>query len=346
MSSWRANQSATAVRSLGEAAIAPGEPAGTIATGYRRLAGYYRRPALVACNKSVHTTLQAHAVRDCAARDQRPHHPCQCPSFICDNPPWLHSSRSLVHDIDKLPDPPAPALAARLSRNLGIFVIQSVGQSNPPFDRPTATHAATNVAAMDQTTLSTLDLLESRLMRVEHLLYGQTVSPSLAQDYSAVEKIGDLEKRFSILTSKIRVYGELLRIYKSHPDFFHTADPSDPPSQLSIDAVQSIVLASASSFPSTLSSLTAIKDSPIPDPAESTTLIVLGDRMKAIEATQVAQVAEMADLRRRSERIIRSWYESGVLNNSSVMADLESRVELAERQVRRAERELDEEDDL
>lgn len=65
---------------------------------------------------------------------------------------------------------------------------------------------------MDQTTLSTLDLLESRLLRVEHLLYGQTVSPSLAQDYSAVEKIADLEKRFSTLTSKIRVYGELLRI--------------------------------------------------------------------------------------------------------------------------------------
>lgn len=65
---------------------------------------------------------------------------------------------------------------------------------------------------MDQTTLSTLDLLESRLMRVEHLLYGQTVSPSLVQDYSAVEKIGDLENRLSTLISKIRVYGEILKI--------------------------------------------------------------------------------------------------------------------------------------
>ncbi|KAK7418654.1 hypothetical protein QQZ08_000131 [Neonectria magnoliae] len=199
---------------------------------------------------------------------------------------------------------------------------------------------------MDQTTLSTLDLLESRLLRVEHLLYGQTASPSLTQDYSAAEKIADLEKRFSTLTSKIRVYGELLKIYKSHPDFFHAADPSDPPSQLSTDAVQSIVLASASSFPSILSSLTAIKDSPIPDPSESTILIALGGRMKAAEATQVAQLAEMAELRRRSERIIRSWYESGVLQNSSLMAGLESRVEMVERQIRRAERELDEEDDL
>lgn len=65
---------------------------------------------------------------------------------------------------------------------------------------------------MDQTTLSTLDLLESRLLRIEHLLYGQTASPSLAQDESAVQKIGQLERRFSYLVSKIRVYGELLKI--------------------------------------------------------------------------------------------------------------------------------------
>jgi hypothetical protein len=65
---------------------------------------------------------------------------------------------------------------------------------------------------MDETTLSTLDLLESRLLRVEHLLYGQNVSLSLGQDYSTVEKIDDLEKRFSLLIAKIRVYGELLKI--------------------------------------------------------------------------------------------------------------------------------------
>jgi hypothetical protein len=133
---------------------------------------------------------------------------------------------------------------------------------------------------------------------------------------------------------------------KSHPDFFHTPDPSDPPSQLPTDAIQSIVLAAASSFPSTLSSLTAIKDSPIPEPAESAALIALGDRMKAIEATQLAQAAEMADLRRRSEKVVRAWYESGVLDNSALMADLESRVELAERQVRRAEKELELEDEV
>ncbi|KAI8680033.1 hypothetical protein NCS57_00283000 [Fusarium keratoplasticum] len=199
---------------------------------------------------------------------------------------------------------------------------------------------------MDDTTLSTLDLLESRLLRIEHLLYGQTVSPALAQDRSAVEKIGQLERRFSHLLDKFRVYAELIKIYKAHPDFFHAAAPSDPPSQLSSDAIQSIVLASASAFPATLSSLTAIKDSPIPDPSESANLVALQDRMKAIETTQIAQAAEIADLRKRSETVIRSWYETGVLDNSRTMADLESRVAIVERQVRRAERELEAEDEL
>ncbi|KAH7197954.1 uncharacterized protein B0J16DRAFT_314263 [Fusarium flagelliforme] len=199
---------------------------------------------------------------------------------------------------------------------------------------------------MDDTTLSTLDLLESRLLRVEHLLYGQPQTPALAQDRSATDQIGQLERRFSKLLDSFRVYHELMKIYRAHPDFFHAPDPSEPPSQLDIDAVQSIVLASASAFPAILSSLTAIKDSPIPDVAESAALVALQDRMKAIEATQVAQAAEIADLRQRSETAVRAWYETGVLNNSRAMADIESRVEVVERQVRRAEREQEAEDEL
>ncbi|KAM5348822.1 hypothetical protein ACJ41O_008645 [Fusarium nematophilum] len=199
---------------------------------------------------------------------------------------------------------------------------------------------------MDDTTLSTIDLLESRLLRIEHLLHGQSASPSLAADRSAVDQIGQLERRFSSLLKQFRVYEGLLKIYRAHPDFFHAPSPSDPPSQLSPEAIQSIVLASAPSFPATLSSLTAIKDSPVPDPSESAGLIALQDRMKAIEATQIAQATEIADLRRRSETVIRTWYETGVLDNSRAIADLETRVQVVERQVRRAERELEAEDDL
>ncbi|KAH7482828.1 hypothetical protein IWW34DRAFT_785848 [Fusarium oxysporum f. sp. albedinis] len=199
---------------------------------------------------------------------------------------------------------------------------------------------------MDETTLSTLDLLESRLLRIEHLLYGQNQSPALAQDQSAASHLNKLERRFSMLLSDVRVYHELMKIYRAHPDFFHSADPSEPPSQLDMDALQSIVLASASAFPATLSSLTAIKDSPIPDPADSAALVALQDRMTAIEATQIAQAAEMADLRQRSEIAVRSWYETGILDNSKKMASLESRVKVVERQVRRTERELEAEEEL
>lgn len=126
-------------------------------------------------------------------------------------------------------------------------------------------------------------------------------------------------------------------IDKANPDFFHSPSPTEPPSQLSTDTILSIVLASASSYHGTLSALTAIKDSPIPDPAESATLIALGERMKAIETTQIAQSAEIAELRTRSEAVIRTWYESSVIERSQFMADVEGRVERVERLIRRAE---------
>ncbi len=63
---------------------------------------------------------------------------------------------------------------------------------------------------LDQTTLSTISLLESRLLRIEHLLYGSSAPP--APRDSALRQMAELEKRFSILTSRIRVYGDLLKI--------------------------------------------------------------------------------------------------------------------------------------
>lgn len=191
--------------------------------------------------------------------------------------------------------------------------------------------------SLDETTLSTLALLEPRLLRVEHLLHGQTGSPSPRQNEPAMLQMANLERRFSALLSRVRVYAELLKIYKSHPDFFHAPPASEPPSQLSSDAILAIVLSSASAFPSTLSSLTAIKDSPIPDPSESASLIALAEKMKVLEATQMAQAAAIAELRARSEAVIRTWYESSVLSGSQFMAEVEDRVEKVERRVRRAE---------
>ncbi|KAK9440216.1 uncharacterized protein G6M90_00g061740 [Metarhizium brunneum] len=191
---------------------------------------------------------------------------------------------------------------------------------------------------LDQTTLATINLLESRLLRLEHLLHGPATSLPHVHKDSAAQKLKDMERRFSMIISHFRVYNELLKIYKSNPDLFHSPDASVPPSQLSSDAIQSIVLSQAPAYSSALSSLTAVQDSPIPDPSESASLIALTDKMKAIEATQIAQLAEISELRRRSEMVIRAWYENWVLNNSQSLADVETRVERIEKQIRQRER--------
>lgn len=218
---------------------------------------------------------------------------------------------------------------------------------------------------LDQTTLATISLLESRLLRIEHVLHGQTVFHPAAQPDSAMQRMRNLERRFSMMASHIRVYGELLKICtrcfisvpraqqqqmltlptsdSSNPDLFRAPNASEPPSQLSMDAIQSIVLASASAFPAILSALTAIQDSPIPDPSESASLISLTERMKAIETTQLAQSSEVAELRQRSEAVMLAWYERGILAISQSLAGIESRAQGVERKVRRREVALEEE---
>lgn len=78
-------------------------------------------------------------------------------------------------------------------------------------------------------------------------------------------------------------------------------------------------------------------DTPVPDPKLSADLVALLPRLKGIEATQLAQEAEIAELRARSERVVRGWYEGRVVGYGGFVADIEGRVERVERKVRRAE---------
>jgi hypothetical protein len=68
--------------------------------------------------------------------------------------------------------------------------------------------------------------------------------------------------------------------------------------------------------------------------------------MKAIEATQLAQSAEISELRRRSEAVIRSWYEGRILGGSQSLADVETRVERVERRIRQRERAIEDENQI
>lgn len=64
--------------------------------------------------------------------------------------------------------------------------------------------------------------------------------------------------------------------------------------------------------------------------------------MKGVEATQLAQAAEIAELRARSEAAVRRWYEHDVMGYSDFVAGVESRIERIERTTRRLEKARDE----
>lgn len=130
-----------------------------------------------------------------------------------------------------------------------------------------------------------------------------------------------------------------LWIDNAHPTLFSAPSTSaTTPDELSTAALAQMVLASSTLYASTASALTSIEDTAVPDPALSTNLVALLPRMRAVEATQKAQAAEIAELRGRSEQTVRGWYERGVVEYGDFVADVEGRVELLERSVRRAEK--------
>ncbi|KAI0018789.1 hypothetical protein F4780DRAFT_493061 [Xylariomycetidae sp. FL0641] len=185
-------------------------------------------------------------------------------------------------------------------------------------------------STLDKAAKSTINLLEERISNIEHLLYGHS---AIRSEVSATRGLQQLEQRLSTLTQRVRVYAELLKLYKSQPSLFHASSPSDPPLELSDRSLQSLVLACASSFPATASSLSSIADTPVPDLAESAQLIALMPRMKGLAATQVAQAAEVSELRARSEALVHRWYADDLMRYSEGIGDLESRLDRVDREV-------------
>jgi hypothetical protein len=192
---------------------------------------------------------------------------------------------------------------------------------------------------LDKTSIETISLLETRLLRVENIIYGLSDAPTQPPTESVSTSLADLERRFALLVRRTRIYSEILKIYNAHPSLFQYTAPELPPTELSPEALRAMVLSYASSFPSTVSALTAVTaDTPVPDAKLSAELIALMPRMKGIEATQLAQEAEIAQLRVRSEQVMRAWYEGRVLRYGQSVADAEGRFENAELGIRRLEK--------
>ncbi|KAK3952706.1 hypothetical protein QBC32DRAFT_136042 [Pseudoneurospora amorphoporcata] len=206
--------------------------------------------------------------------------------------------------------------------------------------------ASQESSSLDKTSLATISLLESRLRRIEHMLYGPSAPPAQAPSSSATTSLAQLQHRFNVLIRRFRVYAELLKIRKANPTLFHSSPSSDqklPPTDLPPAAILATVLSYASRFSQTASALVAAApdntiESAVPDTKLSAELASLIPRMKGLEAMQLAQEAEIAELRERSEAVMKAWYERRVLGYGKFVAEGEGRVEKCELRVRRAER--------
>lgn len=75
----------------------------------------------------------------------------------------------------------------------------------------TTTAATMDEQTLDKTALTTISLLEARLIRVEQILYGTTQSSQRPTD-STLSSLSDLERRFSTLISRFRVYADILKL--------------------------------------------------------------------------------------------------------------------------------------
>lgn len=88
--------------------------------------------------------------------------------------------------------------------------------------------------SLDQSTLETIVLLESRLHRLEHLLYGPAAPPSQPPEKSVLRSLADLEHRFTHLVRHCRAYADILKLCtpslsKDHKDGVLTVTRSRSP---------------------------------------------------------------------------------------------------------------------
>ena len=81
-------------------------------------------------------------------------------------------------------------------------------------------------ATLDQTTSTTIYLLEDRIRRIEHLLFGPNSPPDTngaadedKNDEPVTRRLVDLERRFDALVSRVRVYADVLKTCLCFPLF-------------------------------------------------------------------------------------------------------------------------------
>ncbi|KAF2230032.1 hypothetical protein EV356DRAFT_454763 [Viridothelium virens] len=192
---------------------------------------------------------------------------------------------------------------------------------------------------MESISLETLELLESRLHRIEYAVTGKTQRASEVPSHASTisSRLGSLERGLQSLAQGSEVVSELLQLQTRHPSYFHTLSASSPPSSLSSSQVLAIVLASAPLYSETASRLTSLADLTVPPTPALTSLISLQPRIAKSQARQEEQEREVGELRARTASLLERWYELRVVGQGEQWIEWEERLQGVEREVRREE---------
>ena len=198
------------------------------------------------------------------------------------------------------------------------------------------------MAAPNETAAATLSMLEERLHRLDYAINGD-VPPVDAKDEpkptaSAAARLRTLERTLKALTAKSHAVSDILQVHQKYPELFHTTDEKTVPNTLHPASLAQLILAHEHLYKTTSSQLSTLHDnSTIPDTAPLVKLIGLEPRIERVEAKQIEQAREFAELRLRSTRLLENWYKMGVLDMGEKWADWEERLRDCEILVRRKE---------
>ncbi|KAF2768326.1 hypothetical protein EJ03DRAFT_121442 [Teratosphaeria nubilosa] len=190
-------------------------------------------------------------------------------------------------------------------------------------------------STLKETAADTLALLEERVRRIDYALHGNHSSIStddtLDNASSVKARLRHLERSLASLAAQSPTVAEVLALQKSHPSLFNLAGPANsndiPPQQL----VQ-IILSHAPIYTSLASQLTQLSSNPsVPDNKHFVQIVPLQDRIRKARAREAELQQEVAMLRQRSARVVKTWYEMGVLEMGGKWAEWEERCREAEK---------------
>ncbi|GBF66161.1 hypothetical protein TMEN_8879 [Trichophyton mentagrophytes] len=197
------------------------------------------------------------------------------------------------------------------------------------------------------TAADTIELLETRLRRIEFLLTGQTnwagepeqaAEPPASVRETVSARLAELEHGLRRLSARVPAVQDVLKLYSRYPDLFQSASTHTPPATMTPATLASIVLSYATAFPETASRLSSLQDLPIPPASSSTALVELQPRIDRALETQRRQAEEIAELRVQSTLLMKRWVEVGVVGGGEVWGEWEERMKMVERGVRREEK--------